>query len=240
VDKWIRAQVKAFRQGQALRMSLHLRIQHVCFAASVTALAVTGLSLMLGDSDFGRWLVASLGGFHFRGVLHRVAAGGLIACFVYHFGYLIFSSEGRSEFGERLIRRRDLGNFFKAFRHGLRPSSEPPHIGKYSLGQKLHYWLSGLLTGAMIASGLALWNPTATMAILPAPVVHLLLAVHSNQALLVVVLVVLWHLYDAHLGSGRFPMSAVWLTGRMPVDKLKSRHRDEYERLKRLAEDEDA
>jgi hypothetical protein len=40
----------------------------------------------------------------------------------------------------------------------------------------------------------------------------------------------LWHFYNTHLRPTIFPMSWVWLTGRIPVEALYEEHRAEYER----------
>ena len=39
------------------------------------------------------------------------------------------------------------------------------------------------------------------------------------------------HLYDVHLSPRNFPMSSVWLSGKMPLEKTERYHRREYERL---------
>ena len=101
-------ELEALRQGYSFRMSLHLRIQHLVFALCVIVLAFTGLALYLGDTEFGRWAIALQGGFENRGLLHRVAAVGLICCTVYHIVFSLFSAAGSREFRRRMFRQGDL------------------------------------------------------------------------------------------------------------------------------------
>jgi hypothetical protein len=42
---------------------------------------------------------------------------------------------------------------------------------------------------------------------------------------------VVWHLYNVHLNPQVFPMSKVWLTGRISKKDLRRDHPLEYERL---------
>lgn len=230
-DEVIERERKAWSEGYALRMSLHLRVQHICFAACVATLAATGLVLLMPDADLARWVVAVEGGFENRGLIHRAAALGLIACFLWHLGYSFLSGSGSREFRRRRLGAEDFRNFAAAVRYGLALTGTRPNIGKYALGQKLHYWLSGFLAGTMILTGLALWSPTATLALVTKDTFLVLRTLHGYEGLLLFVAVILWHLYDAHLSPRHFPMSMVWLTGRMPKDKVRELHPAEYRRL---------
>lgn len=232
-------ELESARRGFAYRMTLSMRIQHIFFGLCLLILSLTGLALLLGDSDFGRWLVALEGGFENRGIIHRVAAIGLIISVVFHLAYSLFSESGSREFRRRFIGRQDLKQLAGSFRYSVGRLPTPPAIGKYSFGQKLHYWLAGFFSLTMILSGLALWNPTATMSLLPQWVMPVLLALHGYEGVLLFIVIIVWHLYDAHLSPGNFPMSNVWLSGRMPLDKAKELHRLEYERLMKMIREAD-
>jgi len=235
----IKLEREALRQGLAWRMSLNLRIQHLFLMLCVLVLAITGLALFFADTDFGRWLIELEGGVHNRGEIHRLAAIGLIASVVYHIGYSLFSRHGSKEFRRRMLSMDDVRNFRESLRYSLGLRREPRAAEKYTTGQKLHYWLSGFLAITLIFSGLALWNPTVTMRLVPQWIVSLFLVIHGYEGLLLVIVVVIWHVYDVHLSPRNFPMSAVWLTGKMPLEKVKRFHRLEYERLTQIPEEND-
>jgi hypothetical protein len=40
-----------------------------------------------------------------------------------------------------------------------------------------------------------------------------------------------WHFYNVHLRPGVFPMSPVFITGRLTMDELKHEHRGQYDAL---------
>jgi hypothetical protein len=58
--------------------------------------------------------------------------------------------------------------------------------------------------------------------------------------MLIFVVLFVWHIYDVHISPDVFPMSTVWLTGKISKDKLKENHPLEYERIfgKESAENE--
>lgn len=234
-----RLEKEALKKGYALRMSLHMRIQHAFFAMCVLVLTVTGLALYFSDTEFGRWLIELEGGFENRGLIHRIAAVGLMAATIYHLGFSLFSRSGSEEFRSRMVKRGDYRMFKQAVRFSYNLQSETPPVGKFTFGQKIHYWLAGIMTVTMIASGLALWNPTATMLVIPQSLMPVLLILHGYEGLLIFIVIVIWHIYDVHLSPRHFPGSSVWLTGRMPLEQVKRFHRGEYQRLTSLSEKDD-
>ena len=53
---------------------------------------------------------------------------------------------------------------------------------------------------------------------------------HSDEALLAALAIFLWHFYNVHLRPSIFPMSWVWLTGRISAGAMYEEHVEEYER----------
>ena len=54
---------------------------------------------------------------------------------------------------------------------------------------------------------------------------------HSDEALLAIVFILIFHFYNEHLRSEVFPMNWMWLTGKMSIEQLKHHHPMEYDRL---------
>ena len=52
---------------------------------------------------------------------------------------------------------------------------------------------------------------------------------HSNEALLAFAIVLLWHMYSAHLSPESFPMDTSIFTGKIRKDHLRHHHPLEYE-----------
>lgn len=230
----VQEQIKAFEEGFVYRMSLHMRIQHILFALFISILSITGLALLFSDTAIGAFLISLEGGFESRGNIHRLAAVGLVLISIYHILFILFTYSGRKEVKERAIVGRDLSTFKASLSYTLGNLDARPKIGKYGLGQKLHYWLAGIFTVSMICSGIILWNRTTGMAIFGPWVLPFIRIFHGQEGLLAFIIVVIWHLYEVHLSPRNFPMSMVWLTGKMPMKKAKEFHSLEYERLEGL------
>ena len=82
-------------------------------------------------------------------------------------------------------------------------------------------------------SGLALAFPVEASYIIPewsiAWIWQLIYVMHSDEALLAIVFILFWHLYNEHLKPEVFPMSWVWLTGKLSHEDLKLKHPIDYE-----------
>jgi hypothetical protein len=46
--------------------------------------------------------------------------------------------------------------------------------------------------------------------------------------MLIFLVLFIWHIYDVHLSPGVFPMSKIWLTGKISKKELKDEHPREY------------
>ena len=55
--------------------------------------------------------------------------------------------------------------------------------------------------------------------------------IHSTEAVLILFVAFVWHFYNVHLKSRVFPMSWVWITGRIDREQLLEEHRAEFDAL---------
>jgi cytochrome b subunit of formate dehydrogenase len=195
-------------------------------------LLITGLSLAFHDSWLGRFMIQLEGGLHARGSLHNIFAFILIILSVFHAFYITFSDKGHNEISHLKYRKRDFKNFVLSLKFNFGISKVKPEFGRYNLSQKFQYW--GVVSGCalMIVTGIILllkvWNIAM---IVPKWMWDLTNLVHSYEGLLIFVVLFLWHIYDVHLSPGVFPMSKVWLSGRISKKDLKEEHPVEYSEL---------
>lgn len=198
-----------------IRMTRTERWQHLLLAASFAVLAVTGLMAL-----FGR------GGAAWRGVLHRAAALVLIGDLVWHLLYVVLTERGRRNLRDNKPGRQDLRDVLAHFRRAPRPGP-----GRFGVAEKLDYWAFILGSGVMIITGLFMWASGLSLRLVPLAVHQAFVVVHGYEAVLAVLSILIWHMYFAHLKPGIFPMSRVWLDGRISGADLKRFHPLEYERI---------
>lgn len=219
------------RREEIVRFTLNERIQHLVLMLCVLLLIVTGLSLRFADTWLGRAVIALEGGMETRGILHRTAAVGLMLLWVYHALYVVFTERGHGQLMAILPRAQDFRDLLEVMKRNLGLRSSPPRFGRFDFRQKFQYWAVAFGVWSMVLTGLVLWFETESMAVLPKWILDLTQIVHGSEGLLIFVVLFLWHLYDAHLRPGVFPMDRTWLTGRLTREELKERHPMEYERL---------
>jgi cytochrome b subunit of formate dehydrogenase len=130
---------------------------------------------------------------------------------------------------------KDIFDVIKNFMYFFGLSKEKPRFGKYSYAQKFDYW--AVFWGMFIigSSGYALAFPMQISYIIPqfasGWIWELLGLMHSDEALLAIVFILFWHFYNEHLKPEVFPMSWIWITGKISTNKLKHHHPLEYELL---------
>jgi formate dehydrogenase gamma subunit len=212
-----------------IRFNLTERIQHVVLFITLIMLLLTGLSLAYHDSWLGKFIIQLEGGMESRGKLHNFFAFVLIALSVFHAFYITFSDKGHSEISHLKYRKKDLKNIILSFKYNFGFSKQKPQFGRYNMSQKFQYW--GVVTGCavMIVTGIILllkvWNIAM---IVPKWVWDITNVVHSYEGMLIFVVLFVWHIYDVHLSPGVFPMSKVWLNGKLSKKELMEEHPVEY------------
>lgn len=215
-----------------IRFNLIERLQHIVLFVSLIMLLLTGLSLAYYNSWFGRFMISLEGGLEGRGKLHNFFAFVLIALGIFHAFYITFSDKGHSEISLIKFRKGDFKKLIAGFKYNFGLSKEKPSFGRYNLVQKFQYW--GVILGCaiMIVTGIVLLLKVWDIAmIFPKWLWDITNIVHSYEGMLIFLVLFLWHIYDVHLSPGVFPMSRIWLTGRIRKEELKKEHPEEYKEL---------
>jgi hypothetical protein len=60
--------------------------------------------------------------------------------------------------------------------------------------------------------------------------------IHSWEAILAFLAIIIWHMYNVHGNPSIFPMSRVWLTGKIGLSEFEENHPLEYEQYLREQE----
>ncbi|RLE19476.1 MAG: hypothetical protein DRJ14_00445 [Acidobacteria bacterium] len=213
-----------------VRFTLNERIQHLLAIIAFIMLFVSGFALKYSDNAIGKWLIHLLGGMENRSTVHYLGGILLIVIGLYHILYLFVTSRGRDQFHRLLFRAADWkairASFFNLF------SFRRPAIahGRFTTRQKLQFWLVVGGSLSMGVSGLLIWFHDETMSLFSKWFWDFLFVLHSHGAMLVFLVIVIWHMYDVHLREA-FPMDNSWLNGRFSLERLKAEHPLEYEEL---------
>jgi formate dehydrogenase gamma subunit len=228
VKKRAREIAREEQQG-FVRLNLAERAQHLILLVSFTLLVITGFPLLLPDLFKNTFVLAESS--LIRGITHRVAALILIGAGLYHVAYSLISSEGNRDFRKILPMPRDLIDFYHQVRYNLGRRQEPPRTGKFNLMQKLEYFGVVWGTAIMALTGFMLWFENQTLSLFPLWVLDTARIVHRYEAILAAATVFISHIYHVHFRPDLFPMSKVWLTGRVSRNEMLEEYPVEYEEV---------
>ena len=110
-----------------------------------------------------------------------------------------------------------------AFNLGLR--KEHPHLPRYNFGEKAEYLAVVWGTIVMAITGFMMWNPITTTRFLPGSVIPAARAAHGAEAVLAVLSIIIWHMYNVHIK--RFNKS-MW-TGKLSREAMEEEHAEELD-----------
>jgi cytochrome b subunit of formate dehydrogenase len=213
-----------------VRFSLLRRVEHLAVMVLFLVLAMTGFPQKFFDADWSRWTIAWLGGIDRVRWLHRMAGIGFAGFTAVHLAIgLYFAVSGRS--WSIVPVRQDFTDAVITLRYYLGLHDEPARFDRYDYRQKFEYW--GLVLGGavMITTGFILYFPVLFTRLLPGELVPAAKVAHSNEGLLAFLVVITWHIYNAHLSPDVFPFDTSIFTGRISGKRLHHEHPLEYERL---------
>jgi cytochrome b subunit of formate dehydrogenase len=220
----------AAKRGEVVRFSLIFRLQHFGLLASTLILIVTGLPLRYAETAWAHTFFGWIGGVRVTAPIHHFAAALLILVGTFHMGYITLTREGRRELLALLPRPKDFGDLFRNLAYFVGLRRRGPQFDRFSYVEKFDYWAVYWGIVIMISSGLLLWFPEVVMRHLPKYVMDIAKVVHSDEALLAAISIVIWHFYNAHFNPEWFPMNWTWLTGHISTEHMLKHHPLEYER----------
>jgi cytochrome b subunit of formate dehydrogenase len=215
----------ATRRQPAVRRLTRSEIwQHLILFLTFALLAISGFALRFPEA----WWVQGLTQIGFseelRRLVHRVAAVGLIAASLYHLAYLVLTRRGRRLAKAIWLRRSDIQDAFANLTYHLGLSRKKPRFAEFDYTQKAEYWALMWGTGLMGATGWVLWFPELATGWLPAWAVRVCEVIHFYEAILAVSAIFIWHFFFVIFKPGTYPMSWIWLDGRMPAPQWQEHH----------------
>jgi cytochrome b subunit of formate dehydrogenase len=235
-----------------VRMTLAERLQHGVLISCFVLLVVTGLPLLTRPASDPSGLFIFDWGFRLRGIIHRIAGVGLIAVSLFHLYYVSSTRRGREIFLALMPRLKDATDALQAFGHNVGFTQwlyrkgilknffdkhpfwlfgESPLFGRYNFIEKFEYLALVWGNFVMIFTGFFLWTTNLSLRLFPLWIYDIFKIVHGYEAILAFLAIIVWHLYNVHLSPGVFPMSKVWLNGKISGKELREHHFLEYQSI---------
>jgi cytochrome b subunit of formate dehydrogenase len=208
-------------------------------------LILTGVPLKFPKNSISQFIINWFGGPSGARSVHHFFAMGLIFIGIYHLIYSFWSKQGRKDFYELLPSLKDFSDLFNQLKYYLGIGKERVKYGRFSYVEKFDYWAVywGLIM--MIGTGAIMWlfqgkfEPIIfgeiELSFGPNIITNTLHAIaremHSDEALLATLVIIGWHFYNVHLNPHKFPMSKVWLNGKVSKKEMLEEHPLEFEEL---------
>jgi cytochrome b subunit of formate dehydrogenase len=194
-------------------------------------LALTGFPQKFYSSGWASIVAQALGGVPTMRFIHR-GAGLLLGAFtLLHFTFVLRDLVLKHAPPSMIPARQDFRDVVHMLRYYLRLEDAPARFDRFDYREKFEYW--GLVFGnlIMVATGLVLLFPILVARHLPGELIPAAKIAHSNEGLMAFLVVVTWHIYNAHFAPDIFPFNKTIFTGRISIEHLKKEHPLEYERL---------
>jgi len=225
-----RTVIQRFRSARIAEHGLHIFL--------FGALVITGISQKYHGSDLSLWLIVQMGGIDWVRMVHRFAGLLFTLAICTHLLIAVFGIVVRRWQPALLISKKDIDDAVHNVRYYIGLEPRPASGGRFTYEQKFEYW--GILTGGliMILSGLLLWKPVLVTRFLPGETIPAAKVLHSNEALVVFLIIAGWHIYNAIFSPAVFPMNMSIFTGTISRERMKEDHLLELARIERRSPDE--
>jgi formate dehydrogenase gamma subunit len=183
-------------EQKVLRFPIIYRIEHWVQMLAFTTLAITGLAQKFSTSDISRALIGLVGGIENTRLIHRTAAVILMIEVVYHLGAVVYRVYVRRYRLSMLPTMDDAKDAVQALLYNFGLAKNPPQGGRYTFDEKVEYWAFAWGTIVMVITGFMMWNPLATTRLLPGEFIPAAKTAHGGEALLAVLAIIIWHIYN--------------------------------------------
>lgn len=219
------AKPRMYRRFSRFQMS-----EHALLILAFTTLSITGLPQKYPDAILSHWVIIALGGIDVMRILHRIAATLMTLELLVHLGELFVRYRRYGLRGGMLPRWQDFKDARQQVLYYLGVTKEQPRFDRFGYREKFEYF--GVIWGSvvMILTGMLLWEPEFFTRLIPGWLISAARAAHSGEALLAVLTIVIWHMYNAIVRPDIFPLDKAMLTGHISAERFQHEHPLEYER----------
>jgi len=83
----------------------------------------------------------------------------------------------------------------------------------------------------MILTGAILWFPAVVTKFMPGEIIPAAKVLHTNEALVVFLIIAIWHIYNAIFSPEVFPLDTSMFTGYISKERMLREHPDELTQM---------
>jgi formate dehydrogenase gamma subunit len=207
-------------ESQISRFPILYRLEHWIFAISFITLGITGLIQKFFRSPISVAIIEALGGIQTVRIIHRVAATTMMVIVVWHIGVVFYRLYVERYRLSMMPTMDDARNGLGWFLYNLGARKKKPQEGRYTYGEKLEYWAVVWGTVIMVITGFMMWNPIATTRFLDGQWIPAAKVAHGGEAVLAVLAIIIWHLYNVLVKT--FNKSI--FTGKLTEEQMEEEH----------------
>ena len=199
-------------------------IEHLVQIAAFLVLVATGMSQKFYTHDVSLWFILKLGGIDAVRIMHRAAGLLFTLATIIHIAVAAFGIIVRRWQPSMIITMSDLQGAVHNIKYYLGVENLPAVSGRYNYKQKFEYW--GILTGGvmMMGTGAVLWHPIFFTRFMTGEIVPLAKLLHSEEALIVVLIIAVWHMYNAVFSPEVFPLNSSIFSGYITRERMINEH----------------
>lgn len=228
----------AERSLEFVRFNLSQRIEHLLMIISFTTLMVTGIPQKFHEAAWAGNAMALMGGIENVRTIHHFAAVLFVLEGIYHVLYLAYAVIVKRVRWTMMPVPKDVRDVIHMLLYFVGRTKTQPKFDRYDFRQKFEYF--GVVWGGvvMIVTGFVMWFPVQATRFIPGEFVPAAKAAHGGEALLALLVIVIWHFYGAHFNEHTMPFDKSIFTGKISAKRMLEEHPLEYEHLTgRKAED---
>lgn len=225
------------------RFSLYRILEHQINMILFSVLVITGLSQKFHGTFWSDWVILTLGGIDSVRLIHRYTGVLFSLLLLQHILVAFYGVVFKKWQPTMLITKKDFSDAVENLRYYLGITDKPARCGRYDYKQKFEYW--GVVVGGvlMVATGFTLWFPTEVFRVLPflpGQIIPAAKVAHTNEAMLALLVIVIWHIYNSIFSPEVFPLDTAIFTGKISLRRMLHEHPLEYEALtgKSLSEED--
>ncbi len=207
------------------RFSVRQRVEHVAMMVLFTVLSLTGFPQKFSEAGWARSLVELLGGIGATRTIHRFSGWVFSVLLLLHLGLALATLVRRRNVSLTMVPvRKDFKDAIVTLKYYLGLEKAHAKFDRFDYRQKFEYW--GLIFGSilMVRTGVVLYFPVAVAQWLPGQVIPASKVAHSNEGLMAFLVVIVWHIYNAHLNPDVFPFDTSIFTGKISRERMEKEH----------------